>query len=58
MLDLPPVGPAVGFTDRVRLPRDYYVRVLGNDYSVDPRWIGRFVDVPGPQGDRADMLGH
>ncbi len=45
MLDLPPVGPAVGFTDRVRLPRDYYVRVLGNDYSVDPRWIGRFVDV-------------
>jgi transposase len=45
MMDLPPIAPAVGFTDRVRLPRDYYVRVLGNDYSVDPRWIGRFVDV-------------
>jgi transposase len=45
MVDLPPVAPTVGFTDRVRLPRDYYVRVLGNDYSVDPRWIGRFVDV-------------
>ena len=25
--------------------RDYYVRVAGNDYSVDPTMIGRFVDV-------------
>lgn len=33
----------------MRLPRDYYVRVLGNDYSVDPTAIGRMVDV------RADL---
>jgi transposase len=45
MGDLPPVAPHVGSTDRVRLGRDYYVRVLGNDYSVDPSVIGRFVDV-------------
>ena len=30
---------------RVRLARDYYVRVDTCDYSVDPRVIGRFVDV-------------
>ena len=45
MMALPPVPPSVGFTDRVRLGRDYYVRVLGNDYSVDPAAIGRFVDI-------------
>jgi hypothetical protein len=27
------------------LPRDYYVRVASNDYSVDPSVVGRFVDV-------------
>ena len=42
---LPPVAPPVGLPHRVRLARDYYVRVDGNDYSVDPRAIGRFVDV-------------
>ena len=42
---LPPVAPAIGTTSRVRLGRDYYVRVAGNDYSVDPTVIGRFVDV-------------
>lgn len=45
MVELPPVAPAVGLTSRVRLGRDYYVRVDSNDYSVDPRAIGRFVDV-------------
>jgi transposase len=45
MRALPPVAPAVGITTRVRLGRDYYVRVAGNDYSVDPHMIGRFVDV-------------
>lgn len=45
MMALPPVAPSVGARDRVRLGRDYYVRVLGNDYSVDPSVIGRFVDV-------------
>ena len=42
---LPPVAPPVGVSSRVRLARDYYVRVAGNDYSVDPTMIGRFVDV-------------
>ena len=42
---LPPVPPRIGWSDRVRLGRDYYVRVAGNDYSVDPTVIGRFVDV-------------
>jgi len=45
MTALPPVPPTVGFSDRVRLGRDYYVRVMGNDYSVDPAMIGRFVDI-------------
>lgn len=45
MLPLPPVPPAVGWINRVRLGRDYYVRVDSNDYSVDPAVIGRFVDV-------------
>ena len=44
MLAVPP-PPPVGFTTRIRLPRDYYVRVFGNDYSVDPPAIGRMVDV-------------
>jgi transposase len=42
---LPPVSPVVGTSTRVRLSRDYYVRIAGNDYSVDPTVIGRFVDV-------------
>jgi transposase len=45
MLALPPTAPAIGWTNRVRLPRDYYVRVASNDYSVDPAVVGRFVDV-------------
>lgn len=45
MTPLPPVAPAVGLTQRIRLARDYYVRVDTCDYSVDPRVIGRFVEV-------------
>jgi transposase len=45
MLPLPPVAPVVGWVNRVRLGRDYYVRVDSSDYSVDPGVIGRFVDV-------------
>lgn len=45
MLPLPPVDPAVGWVNRVRLGRDYYVRIDSSDYSVDPAVIGRFVDV-------------
>ncbi len=32
-------------SERIRLSRDYYIRVSGNDYSVDPRAIGTFVNV-------------
>lgn len=45
MLTLPPLAPPVGLRFRIRLPRDYYVRVLANDYSVHPAAIGRMVDV-------------
>lgn len=45
MTPLPPIAPVVGTRERVRLGRDYYVRVASNDYSVDPQFIGRFVDI-------------
>lgn len=45
MLTLPPTPPVTGWVSRVRLPRDYYVRVASNDYSVDPKVVGRFVEV-------------
>ncbi|MBO3102590.1 IS21 family transposase [Cellulomonas fengjieae] len=45
MLALPPVAPQLGWRARVRLPRDHYVRLGTNDYSVDPVAVGRFVDV-------------
>ncbi|MBO3084105.1 IS21 family transposase [Cellulomonas fengjieae] len=45
MLVLPPVAPQLGWRARVRLPRDHYVRLGTNDYSVDPVAVGRFVDV-------------
>jgi hypothetical protein len=45
MLALPPVAPPVGLHHRIRLGRDYSVRVDTVDYSVDPRSIGRFVEV-------------
>jgi hypothetical protein len=45
MRPLSPVAPDVLFRNTVRLPRDYYVRVHSNDYSVAPALIGRLVDV-------------
>jgi hypothetical protein len=45
MLPLPPVAPALGWRHSVRLPRDHYLRIDANDYSVDPRVIGRRVEV-------------
>ncbi len=45
MTPLPPIAPVTGLRQRVRLGRDYYVRAGSNDYSVDPRFIGRFVDI-------------
>jgi hypothetical protein len=45
MLPLPPVPLHLGWRNRIRLGRDYYVRVDTSDYSVDPHAIGRLVDV-------------
>ena len=45
MLTFPPVLPDPSLRFSVRLPRDHYVRVDTNDYSVNPRFIGRRVDV-------------
>ncbi|WP_431237381.1 IS21 family transposase [Mycolicibacterium aichiense] len=45
MLVLPPVPPVTETVTSVRLGRDYYLRVAGNDYSVDPHAIGQLVEV-------------
>jgi transposase len=45
MIPLPPVAPAAGWHRTTRLPRDHYVRLDSNDYSVDPAVIGRKVEV-------------
>jgi transposase len=45
MLSLPPVAPPTGWRASLRLPRDYYVRLDSNDYSVDPAVIGRRIEV-------------
>ena len=45
MLALPPVPLHLGWRNRIRLGRDYYVRLDTCDYSVDPTMIGRIVDV-------------
>jgi transposase len=45
MLALPPLAPATGWRSSLRLPRDHYVRLDGNDYSVHPAVIGRRVEV-------------
>jgi transposase len=45
MLALPPVAPATGWWASTRLPRDHYVRLDGNDYSVHPAVIGRRVEL-------------
>lgn len=45
MMPLPPVTPVTGWHATTRLPRDHYVRLDGNDYSVHPSVIGRRIDV-------------
>jgi transposase len=45
MLPVPPVPPATGWRISGRLPRDFYVRLDGNDYSVHPAVIGRRIEV-------------
>lgn len=45
MLSFPPVLPDPSWRWSTRLPRDHYVRVDTNDYSVNPRFVGRRVDI-------------
>lgn len=45
MLPLPPVAPATGWRHSLRLPRDHYVRLDSNDYSIHPAVIGRRIEV-------------
>jgi transposase len=45
MLGLPPVAPVTGWRSSLRLPRDHYVRLDDNDYSVHPAAVGRRVEV-------------
>ncbi len=45
MLSFAPVLPDPAWRFSTRLPRDHYVRVDTNDYSVNPRFVGRRVEV-------------
>jgi transposase len=45
MLTLPPVAPETGWRAWTRLPRDHYVRLDSNDYSVHPAAVGRRIEV-------------
>jgi hypothetical protein len=39
------MAPATGWRVSLRLPRDYYVRLDSNDYSVNPAVVGRRIEV-------------
>ena len=45
MLSLPAVPPVTGWRHSTRLPRDHYLRLDGNDYSIHPTAIGRRVEL-------------
>lgn len=45
MLAFPPVLPDTSLRFGTRVPRDHYVRVETNDYSINPRFVGRRVEV-------------
>jgi len=45
MLRLPPVAPVTGSRTSLLLPRDHFVRVDTNDYSVHPSVIGQRIEV-------------
>lgn len=45
MMAFPPVLPDPSWRFSTRLPRDHYVRVDTNDYSVNPRFVGRRVEI-------------
>jgi hypothetical protein len=44
-LGLPPVAPVTGWRSSLRPPRNHYVRLDSNDYSVHPAVIGRRIEV-------------
>jgi transposase len=44
-LVLPPVPPEVGWRESLRSPRNHYVRLDSNDYSVHPAVVGRRIEV-------------
>jgi transposase len=45
MMGFPAVLPDPSWRFSTRLPRDHYVRVETDDYSVNPRYVGRRVEV-------------
>jgi transposase len=45
MLTLAPVAPETGWRRSARLPRDHYIRLDSNDYSVHPSVIGRRIEI-------------
>ena len=45
MAPLPPIGPDVDRRWSTRVPPDPYLRFDTNDYSLDPRLVGRRVEV-------------
>jgi transposase len=45
MLSFPPVLPDTSLRFGTRVPRDHYIRFETNDYSVNPRFVGRRVEV-------------
>jgi transposase len=45
MLGLPPLAPDTGWRAQSRLPRDHYVRLDSNDYSVHPAAVGHRIEV-------------
>jgi transposase len=45
MIALPPMAPVTGWRLALRLPRDHYVRLDSNDYSVHPSVVGRRIEV-------------
>ncbi len=46
ILPLPPIPLHLGWRNKIRLGRDYNVRLDTNDHSVDPSVIGRMVEGP------------
>ncbi len=45
MLALPPVAPETGWRRSARLPRDHYIRLDSNDYSVHSSVIGQRIEI-------------